>query len=175
MNIIAFAATNSTQSINKKLVTYAVSLLPKIQAQILDLNDYPLPLFSEDIEKQQGQPQLATHFYNQIQTCDGVIISFAEHNGNFSAAYKNLFDWCSRIDKKVYKDKPVVLLATSPGGRGGKGVLTIAEQSMPFFGGNVKATFSLPNFYQNFDSKTQAISNQQYNDQLKVAVAKILT
>ena len=57
MNVLAFAASSSTQSINKKLVRYAASLLEGAQVQLLDLNDYELPLFSVDKEKKLGQPQ----------------------------------------------------------------------------------------------------------------------
>lgn len=119
MKLLAFAASSSKQSINKQLVTYASSLLEGADLEILDLYAYELPLFSVDKEEEVGHPELAKKFMSKIASSDGIIISFAEHNGAYSAAYKNLFDWCSRIDKKVFQDKPLVLLSTSPGPRGG--------------------------------------------------------
>ena len=119
MKIIAFAASNSKKSINKQLVIYAANLLEGAEVEVLDLNDYELPLFSVDKEQELGQPQLAQDFFAKIGASDALIISFAEHNGSYTAAYKNIFDWCSRINQKIFQDKPVVLLSTSPGARGG--------------------------------------------------------
>lgn len=120
MKVLAFAASSSRESINKKLVTYAASLLDGVEVEVLDLNDYEMPLFSVDKEKELGQPDLAKAFLAKIGESDAIIISFAEHNGSYSAAYKNLFDWCSRITVKVYQGKPMVMLSTSPGGRGAR-------------------------------------------------------
>ena len=118
MKLLAFAASSSKTSINKQLVVYASTLLDGAEVEVLDLNDYELPLYSVDKEKELGHPQLAQVFMAKIAANDAIIISFAEHNGSYSAAYKNLFDWCSRINPKVFQDKPLVLLSTSPGPRG---------------------------------------------------------
>ena len=105
MKIVAFAASSSKKSINKKLAAYASSLLESSHIDLLDLNDYELPLFSEDKESELGKPALAQAFLEKIAGCDALVISFAEHNGSYSAAYKNLFDWCSRINPKVFQNK----------------------------------------------------------------------
>jgi len=60
-------------------------------------------------------PDLAHQFYKKIGEADALLISFAEHNGSYTAVFKNLYDWTSRIDMKVYQDKPVVMLSTSIG------------------------------------------------------------
>lgn len=174
MKIIAFSASSSRQSINKKLVTYAASLLPQAEVEILDLNDYSLPLFSTDIEQQIGQPEAAQAFIKKIQGSDGVMISFAEHNGSYSAAYKNLFDWCSRINPKVYQDKPMVLLATSPGPGGAARVLEMAIHSMPYFGGKVKGQLSLPSFNDNFDQQNDRLVHQEWIDKLTAELAGLM-
>ena len=118
MKLLAFAASSSKKSINKRLVTYAASLLEGADVEVLDLYDFEMPLFSVDKEEELGHPALAKAFLSKIAASDALIISFAEHNGSYSAAYKNLFDWCSRAGAKVFHDKPLVLLATSPGARG---------------------------------------------------------
>ncbi len=166
MNIFAFAASNSKKSINKQLVTYATSLLADAKVEIADLNDYELPMFSTDLEAEIGQPTKAQAFLNKIAAADALVISFAEHNGNYSAVYKNLFDWCSRINNKLFQDKPMILLATSPGARGGANVLNIAVNSAPFFAGNVLASVSVPSFYENFDTKTQTLVNEELREQV---------
>ena len=168
--IIAFAASSSSRSINKQLVSYAVGLLADVEVEILDLNDFELPLFSADREDQLGQPDLAHAFLQKIDNCDGILISFAEHNGCYSAAYKNIYDWASRIKPKVYQDKPMVLLATSPAGRGGKSVLELALSQIPRFGGQIKASLSVPTFAENFNSDSGAVSNDEIGAQLQAAV-----
>ncbi|WP_419901877.1 NADPH-dependent FMN reductase, partial [Kiloniella sp.] len=174
---LAFDASSSKQSINKKLVTYASILLEKtrddVSVDIIDINDYELPLFSLDKEEELGQPDLAKAFYQKITDADAVIVSFAEHNGSYTAAYKNLFDWASRIEVKVFQDKAMVLLANSPGPGGARSVLSAAETSAPFFGGNVKGTLSVASFFDNFDSVNNEISNSDIDQELRSALVAL--
>jgi len=174
MKVLAFAASSSTKSINKKLVTYALSFLKDVEIELLDLNDYELPLFSEDREKEIGQPTLAHEFLRKIEESDALIISFAEHNRSYSAAYKNTFDWCSRINPKVFQEKPMVLLSTSPGARGGAKVLATAKRSAPYFAGDVKASLSIGNFYDNFDLESNTLKDKELQEQLERAVKSLL-
>jgi len=171
MKILAFAASNSRSSINKSLVTYAASLLEDAEVDLIDLNDYEMPIYSTDRENESGIPQLAHDFYNKISVADAVIISFAEHNGSYTAAYKNLFDWTSRIDMKVYQDKPALLLATSPGPGGASSVLAAAKGSAPYFGMDVKADLSVGKFYDEFDMEKGELKNIDIKDKLMTAVS----
>ena len=119
MKIVAFGASTSSKSINKQLAQYAGELATEIKTgidlEVLDLNDYEIPLFSQDKEAELGQPEAARAFFDKLGASDAIIISFAEHNGSYSAAYKNLFDWTSRINQKLFQNKPMILLSTSPG------------------------------------------------------------
>ena len=115
--IIAFGASSSKQSINKQLATYTANQFQNASVEILDLNDYEMPIFSVDKEKENGIHPLAQDFYAKIGSADFIVISFAEHNGNFSSAFKNILDWTSRINAKTFQEKPMLLLATSPGAR----------------------------------------------------------
>jgi chromate reductase len=172
-NIIAFAASSSSRSINRKLVTYATGFVTTAEVEILDLNDFELPLFSEDREVELGQPQLAHRFIDKISASDGIIISFAEHNGCYSAAYKNIYDWASRIKPKVYQDKPMVLLATSPGSRGGQSVLELASNQIPRFGGELIASISVPSFSENFDEDSGTMTNAEISVEIQQAVERL--
>ena len=171
MKVLAFAASNSRSSINKSLVTYASSLVENAQVDLIDINDYEMPIFSSDRENESGIPQLAHDFYNKIAAADAVMISFAEHNGSYTAAYKNLFDWTSRIDMKVYQDKPALLLATSPGPGGASSVLAAAKGSAPYFGMDVKADLSIGKFYDEFDMEKGELKNAAVNDKLVTAIS----
>lgn len=171
MKILAFAASNSENSINKQLAAYAAGLLPNAQVEVLDINDYEMPIFSDRREKELGQPLQAQQFYKKIGEADAVIISFAEHNGSYTAAYKNLFDWTSRIDMKVYQGKPVLMLATSPGPGGAANVLAAASNSAPHFSADLIGTFSLPRFYDNFDVEQGQVSNRELQQKLQSVAA----
>jgi NAD(P)H-dependent FMN reductase len=171
MKLLAFAASNSRASINKSLVIYASSLVENAEVDLIDLNDYEMPIYSSDRENESGIPQLAQDFYDKISQADAVMISFAEHNGSYTAAYKNLFDWASRIDMKVYQDKPMVLLATSPGPGGAASVLAAAKGSAPYFGMDVRADLSIGKFYDEFDMEKGALTHAASNDKLLTAVS----
>ena len=168
MKILAFAATSNSKSINKQLVNYATSLVDPQQhdVEIIDLNDYELPLYSEDREAELGQPEPARVFIDKIAASDAIVISFAEHNGSYTAAYKNIFDWASRITKQVFQGKQMVMLSTSPGPGGAANVLKSAVESSRFFGGIVVGKLSVPNFYDKFDSVTSKLNDKTLHSEL---------
>lgn len=166
--IIAFAGSNSKTSINKQLVSYASELVNDVKVNILDLNDFELPVFGVDLENEKGIPENAKQFLEHIRNSDGILLSLAEHNGAYATVFKNLFDWMSRIDGKLWSNKPMLLMATSPGARGGSSVLDIAQGRFPFNGGHIVGTFSLPFFEENF--KSGKIIDELLNEKLKAAV-----
>lgn len=166
--IIVFAGSNSKNSINKQLAIYASTLVEDVTISVLDLNDFEMPLYGIDLEKESGIPDKAHEFLDLIKESDGIILSLAEHNGVYSVAFKNIFDWMSRLESQLWFEKPMLLMAAAPGGRGGATVLNIAKEKFPFMGGNIVADFSLPFFNDNFsDGK---IIDQELNNQLEKAV-----
>ena len=173
MKLLAFAGSNSKKTINGQLIRYAVSLIKGAEVEILDLNDFEMPLFSVDREDEWGIPELAHRFYDKIGAADALLISHAEHNGSYTVAFKNLFDWASRVDSKVYQGKPLVLLATSPGARGAAGVLATAVKSAPHFGADLKGSLSIPGFYRNFDTTTGKVSNPEVQAKLEATLGSL--
>ena len=166
--VLVFAGSNSNKSINKKLAIYASTFIKNLKIKILDLNDFELPIYSEQHQTDFGIPENAIEFLSNIKASEGIILSLAEHNGAYTAAFKNLFDWMSVKDGKLWSDIPMLLLATSPGTRGGKSVLEIAKSRFPYMGGNIIDTFSLPLFSDNF--KENKIINSDLNEVLKLKV-----
>jgi len=149
--IVAFGASNSSKSINQKLALWASGQLENSEVRLLDLNDYEMPIYSIDREQKYGIPEKAYQLKEVLRDSDGIIISFAEHNGSYTAAFKNILDWVSRIERTIWLNKPMFLLATSPGPRGAIRVLSSAQNAFPYQGGQVEATFSLPSFSKNFN------------------------
>ena len=173
MRILAFAASNSSVSINQQLATYAASLATGAEVEMLDIHDYEMPIYRHDREEADGIPQLARDFLAKVGEADALIVSFAEHNGNYTAAFKNLFDWCSRLGREVWQGKPMLLLATSPGGRGGRSVLDIATAAVPRFGGEVIGRLSVPSFGENFDSGAHKMLDPELDAELRQLVTKL--
>ena len=173
MKLLAFAASNSQNSINRALVTYAASQANADKVEILDLNDFEMAIYSIDRENNSGIPDQAKIFFDKIGQADAILISFAEYNGSYTSAYKNVFDWTSRINQKVFQGKHVIMLATSPGPGGAASVLNSAVTSAPYFAAEVVGSLSIPSFYQNFDLEKNKIINDDLNQKLVALINKL--
>jgi len=151
MKILGFSVSNSQNSINKSLVKYASSLFENAQSNLLDLNDYEVEIFSVDKELINGIPNKIITLASKIDRANLLIISLAEHNDSYSAAFKNIYDWLSRIpNRKVLGKIPVLLLSTSSGSKESSSVLAAALDRFPRDGSEVLESFYLPNFQDNF-------------------------
>jgi len=156
MKLIAFAGSSSIQSINKQFATYVgekVATELSAELELLDLNDYDIPLYSIDKEKRGEVPAQVHTFISKLKQADGIILSLAEHNGTYTAVFKNLIDWASRIELGFFQGVPMLLLSTSPGGFGGGNVMEAALARLPKFQAQIVAHFSLPKFGENFDQE----------------------
>ena len=173
MKVLCFGASSSKNSINQQLASYTGSRLVQFDVELLDLNDYEVPIYSIDREAELGIPTQIIQFKQKLKASCGVIISFAEHNGAYTAAFKNVMDWTSRIEGKLWEGKPFFLLATSPGGRGAISVLSLAANSFPHMGANVVGQFSLPNYNQNF-SIEEGITNKELEAAYEVELSKFI-
>jgi NAD(P)H-dependent FMN reductase len=169
--VIALAGSNSKKSINKALASFTANRLVNTAVKVLDLNDYSLPLYGFDIEEAIGIPQAAHQLLNEIKESDGIVLSLAEHNGAYSTAFKNAFDWMSRIEGKLWSEKPMLLMATSPGARGGASVLEVAKARFPYMGGNIVAAMSFPSYFENL--KDGKVIDEQLDKELQLAVEKL--
>ena len=172
--ILALGASTSSKSINRQLAIHAAHKIDGAEVTDLDLRSYDLPIYSSDEEEANGHPADAQKFLDTIREHDGLVISMAEHNGSYTAAFKNLYDWTSRIQLEVWSDRPMLLLATSPGGYGGATVLGAAEATFSRMGAKSVTTFSLPSFNDNFND-ADGITNPELAEKLAQAVAQFST
>ena len=174
--IVAFGASSSLNSINKDLATYTASLVPDSASIVVNLIDFEMPIYSTDKEKENGIPDLAYKFKDILKNADGIVISFAEHNGVYTAAFKNIFDWISRIEKVVWYNKPMFLLATSNGDRGANTVLEIAHSRISRGNPYEIPVFSLPNFNNNFHIEKGILDEEldvKFRESLKKFISNI--
>ena len=164
--IITIVGSSSKLSINKQLAEYAGNMVEGVEVINVDLNDYNLPIYSIDVENDYGFPNDLKSLNSLIEDVDGIVLSLAEHNGAYSAAFKNTFDWLSRMEGKVWRNKPMLLLSTSPGPRGGQSVMELALNRFPYNGGNISGSMTFPSFGQNFQDGS--IINKELKDKLSV-------
>jgi len=149
--ILAFAGSNSSTSVNFKLVKYTASQIQEHQVNLMNMANYPFPMYSEDYEKENGFSNSLVEVKNDIQNADGLIISVNEHNSNPSAYFKNFIDWLSRLDRDFIKGKHILLMSTSPGKRGAIGAHEVVKNILTRFGATSIISFSLPSFFENFE------------------------
>jgi len=162
MKILGFAGSNSKNSINKQLVIHTLSFFKESENEIIDLNDYEVTIFSVDKQEADGIPEKIKILADKIDNADLLVISLAEHNGSYSTAFKNIYDWLSVMSKrKPLGNKKLVLMASSPGERGGKTVLDAAISRFSRDGNEIVKTFSFPSFHENFKN------GEIVNDELK--------
>ncbi len=158
--ILFFAGSNSSKSINHKLVSFVSSQVAGHAVELIKLTDYALPLFGEDIEREKGYSVDLKMLYNKIKEADALVISVNEHNGMVSAYFKNALDWLSRLDRNFLEGKNVLLMSTSNGKRGAASALEYTKNVLPRFGATVVESFSIPSYSENFSEETNSISNE---------------
>ena len=124
--ILAFAGSLRKDSYNKKLVAIAVKGARNAGAEVtlIDLADYPLPVFDQDFEAAQGLPDSAVRLKTEFKNHDGFLIGCPEYNSSITAALKNAIDWVSRplpdeAPLACFKGKGAAIMSTSPGALGG--------------------------------------------------------
>ena len=125
--ILAFAGSSRKESFNKKLVKIAANGAEEAGANVtlVDLADYPMPLFDQDLEAEKGMPENARKFKKLLIEHEAIMIASPEYNSAFSPLLKNVIDWASRAESTeeppmaAYQDKVAVIMSASPGRLGG--------------------------------------------------------
>lgn len=124
--ILAFAGSTRKASLNKKLVNVAAKSAEAAGAvvTVIDLADFPMPIFDQDYEAEHGMPENATKLKQLFKDHNGLLIASPEYNSSLSAVLKNAIDWVSRRAegepmKAAFLGKTAAIMAASPGGLGG--------------------------------------------------------
>jgi len=177
--ILAFAGSSRKDSFNKKLVKIAASGAESAGADVtlIDLVDFPMPLFSQDLEKEQGMPEHALKFKKLLVEHDGFLIASPEYNSAFSPLLKNVIDWASRSETEnepplvAYQAKIAAIMATSPGGLGGIRGLVFLRMLL----GNIGVTVipdqqAIPTAFKAFDDNGALIDEKQHQAILNLGV-----
>ncbi len=171
MKITAFGASYSRTSINRQWAEYVSVQIPGDQSlRVLDLNDYDLPVYTLERQSEIGIPASVGQFVDELNAADLLVVSFAEYNGTYTAGFKNLFDWASRHQLKMFENKPMILLAAAPGPRGGATVLQTAVERFPRHGARVIGSMALPRFKETFNPE-QGLVDPELRKELDALIA----
>lgn len=125
--ILTFAGSTRTGSFNKKLAGQAAQAAREAGAEVtlVDLRDFALPLFDEDLESASGLPENARKWKTLLRAHDGFFISSPEYNSSITGVLKNAIDWASRSESEdepplaCFRGKGAALASASPGALGG--------------------------------------------------------
>lgn len=162
--ILAFTGSNSSTSINAKLLAYVTQKITQHEVTQLDLKEFDVPIYSEDLEKVSGMPSASKKIKEEIDRHQALVVAVNEHNSAPSAFFKNHIDWLSRVDAKFLQGKKILLMSTSPGKRGAKSSLEyVRDVLFPRFGAEIVESFSLPSFGENFDETSKELTNEVYS------------
>lgn len=167
--ILAFSGSNSSTSINQKLMDNIVARIAGHEIKSIKLTDFPLPIFGVDLEREQGFPENLKNLHALIRESDALVIAVNEHNRGASAFFKNTIDWLSRLQRNFLEGKKILLISTSPGARGAKASLEYTKEIFGRFGGAVIESFSLPSFKDNFED------GKVTNEVLDMGIEDVLT
>ncbi|MGB0868933.1 MAG: NADPH-dependent FMN reductase [Flavobacteriales bacterium] len=153
--IMALSGSKNTQSVNYKLVNLLINDFENVWLK--DLRTLEIPVYSQDLEREHGIPNAITDLINEMKVYDAFIVNTNEHNGYLSAFFKNIIDWMSRADSNFMGNKPVFLISSSPGAKGGASALESLSKLMGYFGGEVEAKIALPNVYDHLSKDLSSI------------------
>jgi chromate reductase len=155
MKFFIFAGSARKRSLNLKLAEVASQIagaFPNVEAQLLSLRDFDLPLYNGDFEEARGVPEPARELGASIAESSAVILVSPEYNGSIPGPLKNALDWVSRLDPSPFSGKPFLLLSASPGKAGGSRGLAHLRASLEGMGARVNPdSFSLPRAHRAFD------------------------
>jgi NAD(P)H-dependent FMN reductase len=168
--ILAFVGSSRKKSINKKLLNIAASAAEKAGASvtIIDMINYPMPIYNQDLEVEQGLPEKAREFKQLLIEHDGFLIASPEYNSCFSPLLKNVIDWASRAETddepplQAYKGKFACIMAASPGANGGLRGLVFLRMLLSNIGVIVLPTqLAVPHAFKAFSEDGRLLDDKQ--------------
>jgi NAD(P)H-dependent FMN reductase len=124
--ILAFAGSARAGSVNKKLLAVAVDAARAAGGDVtlVDLREFPMPLYDGDLEASQGLPEHAKRLKALMNAHDGFLLACPEYNSSITTLMKNTIDWASRAAPgetplQCFDGKVAALVSASPGALGG--------------------------------------------------------
>jgi chromate reductase len=179
ITLFSFSGSVRKKSYNTQLAQLASRLARAEGVEVQDLNlaDYPLPIFSEDLESEKGSPEGLAKLKEMFMTSSGFILSSPEYNGSLSPLLKNTIDWLSRPYQgknglACFQGKIMLMLAASPGRLGGlRGMLQLRTIMSGIGTLVLPQDFALANAHEAFASDG-SLKDTKQQETLKSAVGQ---
>jgi len=161
INVLAFAGSTRQDSVNKKLINEAAKIARDLGANVslVDLKDYPMPLYDADLEAAEGMPENVKYLRNLMLQSQVVLVASPDYNHSIPAVLKNTLDWISRSEnaersREAYLGKKFAIMSASPGKGGGAKALVhlrdILEDQRAIV---LPQQLSIPDAYNAFDEE----------------------
>lgn len=181
VKVLVFAGSTREDSYNKKLANEAAAVARKMggDVTVLDLKEYPMPFYEEDLETKQGMPENVKRFRKAMRDNNAIIIASPEYNSSIPAILKNALDWASRGEgggssRDAFKGKTFGIMSASPGkGGGARGLVHLRAVIEDVGGTVVPKQVVVPNAYQAFNEKGELL-NPVLKKELQEEVTQIL-
>ena len=165
--ILAFAGSLRERSYNRRVLKVAAEGARRSgsQVDIVDLRDYPVPIFDSDFIEANGFDPMALKFQELVCSYDGLLIATPEYNGSIPGGMKNMIDWASRKSDKyamneVFKNKCAAMITASPGSFGGIRCLAHLRGVLSIMGVNVlPSEIAVPFVAQKFDGDSDEMTD----------------
>jgi chromate reductase len=134
--ILAFSGSARRESWNRKLLATVVAAVRAASGEVtlIDLNDFPMPLYHGDLEDNDGMPENAKKLVELITQHHGLLIASPEYNSMMTPLLKNTIDWCTRGDENPLGGKVAAVVSASPGMLGGVRSMTLVRQLLTHLG-----------------------------------------
>ncbi len=183
--ILAFTGSLREKSFNKRILRTAIKGAERSGAQVtlIDLLEYPMPIYNPDDESKNGFPENALRFQELLTQHDALLIASPEYNGSLPAALKNAIDWASRQSGQINRDdvfqgKPAAIMSAGPGTFGGVRSLLHLRGVLMSVGAEVLSQeFAVPHVADKFAGDDDEITDQKTKmnlENLGVRLAEML-
>lgn len=182
IKVLAFAGSTRKDSYNKKLVQEAAQIARSMgtSVKVIDLKDFSMPHYDEDLEKSDWMPVNAKNFRRLMIESDAIIISTPEYNGSIPGVLKNALDWASRSEdgqgsREAFKGKHFAIMGASPGGGGGiRGLIHLRSIISAIGGDVVPQQVTVSNVSGTFFDEEGHIKNANIQMELKEEIQQLI-
>jgi NAD(P)H-dependent FMN reductase len=182
VRLLFFAGSTRQASYNRKLAhcAHGAALAKGLSADLIELSDYPMPIYNGDAEAKDGPPENARKLMELMRGYQGIFIASPEYNASVTPLLKNTLDWVSRVrdpaDKgfDVYRSRVFALGAASPGQFGGmRSLLSIRQVLAVGLGAMVLPDqIAVPNAASAFD-ENGVLTNERSRTQLDTVIVRL--
>lgn len=179
--ILVFAGSTRRESFNRRLAAVAAGLCREAgaEATLVELAEYPLPLFSQDLESDEGTPENASRLKELFREHDGIVIASPEYNSSITPLLKNTIDWLSRrADGEpplvAFKNKTAALLSAAPGALGGLRALVHVRAILGSIGVIVMPTQVAVSFAGRAFAEDGALADEKLESRLRTAISELV-